>query len=156
MKLSVSKPTQAICVINDKVKILTVEVVDPKYDIISVSEGGKVIDDQLEYEDRFDVYYSPSDDGNVWYNSVRIVSLDVTATTTVPTKADLDAYRRAFMPKATDAVANETMDADDLGFIINILKYPAWVHKSWDAAGQSFKGVDAQMKSVFKHYIPNL
>ena len=150
------KPTLALCVHNDAIRVLTVEMIDPKYNIISISENGRVIDNQLEYEDRFDVYYSPSDDGNTWYNSVHVVSFDPSSQIQLPNPADVTTYKQHIMPLAIEAVSNDQMDSDDLGFVVRILKTPAFFYNAWASAGNKVSGVEKLMKSIFQYYIPNL
>lgn len=116
-----------------------------------VSRNGDVLDDQLEYDDRFGCYFHQSDDGSRIYTALTMLALDPNAPPPrVLTQAEVDAHKMTPIQVVLQSVMAQMTDPMDLTFATHVFSSPVWLHAFWVKNGHDLpKACKDILRTIF-------
>jgi hypothetical protein len=101
-----------------------------------LNPGTGLMIDLPDYDDRFDVYYHSSDDGDRYYDAVHVLHDNSSAEAPKIINARiLQDLAKPHILALTQKVLAEEMVGTDLVFAIRTLNSPTWMHAPWVKAG---------------------
>ena len=110
-----------------------------------------------DYEDRFDVYYHMSDDGNEYYDTMHIISehsslMDAEAAFVeleLPSRIELLDKVKNILDSMLDKVIKNEVYITDHKFAINFLTNPAFLYSAYLEEGDWGKAANKRYNEIF-------
>lgn len=113
-----------------------------------LNPGTGLMVDLPDYDDRFDVYYHASDDGDRYYDAVHVLHDNGAGEAPrLLAPAVLQAKAQPHIQALTQKVYANEMHGADLSFAIATLNSPTWMHGPWVKAGCD---IDAALAGVMR------
>ena len=144
---SPNNPTtvKAIVTMENTTKVMDIGIEDDHYDYIGWYVNGNLEYDYMDYEERLDAYVHASDDGERFYTVIHVLD-DQENEPELLSQDELLKKMTKNMVEAIEEFTQGDLPTEDLSFLRNIFKSPAFMYAKWL---ENDKDVDAAHHDVW-------
>jgi hypothetical protein len=103
-----------------------------------------------DYDERFDVYYYPSDDGSVIYDGAHIIALGPVEPPRLPDEALL---RKHLISAISPMIGNDNVHRSDVTWAMLFLRRAEYVYAEWTQTHDEVEAQKALVQRIFEPWL---